>query len=90
MLYGLSLDARDARDAACTTRGCLPASIEHNGRYEDLTLGTNVALGAGAALVAGGALWWIVARVRGSARRESQVAPTASAQGLGVTFGGSL
>ena len=92
VVYGLSLGARDDRDAACTSRGCLPTSLEHNARYEDLTLATNVALGVGGALVVGGALWWTIARVRGGGSRTSavRVVPVASAQGAGLLLGGAL
>lgn len=92
VVYGLSLGARDDRDAACTARGCLLVSREHNARYEDLTLATNVALGVGGALVVGGALWWTIARVRGGGSRTGavRVVPVASAQGAGFLLGGSL
>lgn len=91
VVYGLSLSARDDRDTACTARGCLPVSLEHNARYEDLTLATNVALGVGGALVVGGALWWTIARVRGGSRTSAvRVVPVASAQGAGLMLGGSL
>jgi len=92
VLYGYASDARGERDALCNARGCFPDSRDHNARYEDLVLGTNVALGVGGALVVGGALWWILARTRGATDRPAatQVTPMVLAHGAGITLGGAL
>lgn len=92
VLYSSALDARGERDARCNARGCLPDSRDHNARYEDFVLGTNVALGLGGALVAGGALWRSLARTRGAAAPSTaaQITPVLLARGAGIVVGGAL
>lgn len=60
----VSLDARDSRDTVCPqAAGCdRAAAATFDGRYRDAALGANVAFGVGAALLAGAATWWAVAR----------------------------
>ncbi|MBI5488983.1 MAG: hypothetical protein HY905_16735 [Deltaproteobacteria bacterium] len=52
------------RDAACTTRGCLPISISHDQDVTTWSIATNVGLGVGVAGVAAGVIWYLVARPR--------------------------
>jgi hypothetical protein len=60
----LYLDAVEMRDAACTTRGCLPISIERDQDVTTWSIATNVGLGVGVAGVAAGVIWYLVARPR--------------------------
>lgn len=68
VVYGLGLSARDDRDAAANGARYDPIAETYNQRYRDLLAVTNVLIGVGAAAVAGGVLWWIIARTRASAR----------------------
>jgi hypothetical protein len=65
VLAAVASDARAERDAACpSATDCDPvAATGHDGRYRDLALGANLAVGVGGALVLGGVAWWVVARV---------------------------
>ncbi len=90
VLYALAGAARDDRDAQCNAMGyCLPPSQDRDASYRDLLVGTNVALAAGGALVAGGALWYVIARVRGSRREAAPTAAVTPTAG-GLAVGGTL
>jgi hypothetical protein len=70
--------------------GCDPSSIDSNETARSFTLGTNLAMGLGAAAIAGGLTWFFVARSgRGEARalRPSAWVHPGSA---GLSFGGAL
>lgn len=63
VFYGLALTARGERDAACDATGCLPSSRESDARYGDQLMVGNAAVIAGASLLVGAAVWYVVARV---------------------------
>jgi hypothetical protein len=68
VVYGLALSARDDRDTAANGAQYDPIAETYNQRYRDLLVVTNVLIGVGAAALAGGVTWWIIARTRTNAR----------------------
>ncbi len=68
VVYGLALSVRDDRDAAANGAQYDPIAETYNQRYRDLLVVTNVLIGVGAAALAGGVTWWIIARTRSNAR----------------------
>jgi serine/threonine-protein kinase len=90
VLWSMRGSAIADRDAACDARGCDPSSINSNETARGLTLGTNLAMGLGAAAIAGGLTWFFVARSgRGEARA---LRPTVWIHpgGAGLSLGGAL
>jgi hypothetical protein len=89
VFYGRALNERSDRDAACDHGvDCRPEAQTHDERYASYLTATNIALGVGAAAVAGGATWFLVSRL---SRREAQhaalrwnVSPSASGLTLGL------
>lgn len=90
VLWGMHGAAMDERDGACDAGGCDPSAVDADARMRDLTTATNVAIGVGAAALAGGVLWFVVARARGDGTEErgptAWVVPTAT----GLAVGGVL
>ncbi len=87
VLYALADSARSDRDAQCGAMGyCQPTALDFDASYRDMLVGTNVALGVGAALVAGGALWYVIARVRATSERTPSVAVSPTAGGVALRF----
>lgn len=89
LFWGLHGGALSERDAACDAGGCDPSSVDADTRARTLTTVTNVSLAAGGAAIAGGLVWFFVARARSS---PPAVRPTAwaSPTGGGVALGGTL
>lgn len=93
VFYALASGERSDRDAACDHGiDCRPEAQTHDERYASYLTATNVALGVGAAAVAGGATWFLVSRLgRRDATRSAlrwNVSPSAS--GLTLGLGGSF
>lgn len=88
VLYALAGSARDDRDARCPT-DCYPDAQDHDARYRDMLTGTNVAIGVGGALLAGGAIWYVIARVS-STRSEGAPAVAVVPSSGGVLMSGAL
>lgn len=87
VLYALADSARSDRDSQCGARGyCQPTALDFDATYRDMLVGTNVALGVGAALVAGGAIWYVIARVRATSARTPSVAVSPAAGGVTLRF----
>lgn len=63
VFYGLASSEQSARDGLCDTPCADPEAAEHDTRYGDHIERTNVALGVGAALAAGGAAWLLIDRL---------------------------
>ena len=82
VFYALASSAQSDRDADCVN-GCSPASQDHNRRYGDLLVATNVAIGIGAAALAGGVTWFLIDRLT---HREAR--PTALRWDLSPSAGG--
>ncbi len=83
----LRVGARDARDEA-DAADHMEAAISHNERFETFTVLTDVALGVGASALAGGALWYLLAR--GGATPPVSVAIHPGGHGVTVGVGGTL
>lgn len=79
------------RDAACTTRACQPAAYDADADAHTWNLAANVAWGVGGAAVAGGALWWLLAR---PSRTQSPTAWSVTvaplARGAAIVGGGTF
>jgi hypothetical protein len=61
VLWSMHDAAVSERDGLCPPSGCDPAALNANARAQDMTLGTNVAIGLGSAAVVGGLTWFLVA-----------------------------
>jgi len=91
VFYGLASSARTDRDAACPVPERCPsaaAGLAGDARDDDYAswlTATNVAIGVGAAAVAGAAVWYVVARVTGG-RATATATWSPTALRLGVTF----
>jgi hypothetical protein len=87
-----ALDEKHQRDALCAANGCAPTAFVHDAAARSASLESTAALGAGAATIAAGALWWLVDSSHGLRSREPTVAPFVLGM-LGVGFaaaGGGL
>ncbi|MFO0653014.1 MAG: hypothetical protein U0326_42745 [Polyangiales bacterium] len=90
VMYALAGSARDERDGQCNAQGyCFPIAQNHDARYRDMLTGTNVALIAGGALVAGAALWYAIARMRSTRSEGAPTVAIAPSSG-GVMMSGAL
>lgn len=91
VFYALHQGAVADRDAACDATGCDPSARDANDAAATWRTLNNAALGVGAAAVAGGVLWWLLARSRHDhpPRAAWNVGPT-SAGGVLLTVEGSL
>ncbi len=93
----LRADARRDRDAQCSVISgreaegvfCDPSAQDHQSDFVAYTIATNVAFGVGAAAVAGGVLWYVLARSRARSHAPT-VSVMASPGGAGVTLVGAF
>jgi len=90
VLWSMRGSAIADRDAACDARGCDPSSIDSNETARSLTLGTNLAMGLGAAAIAGGLTWFFVARSGHGEARALRPAAWVHPGGAGLSLGGAL
>ncbi len=90
VLWSMHISAVADRDAACDRIGCLPAALDSDATARDFTVGTNIALGLGAAAIAGGLTWFFVARSRGTERSALRPSAWLLPGGAGLTLGGTL
>lgn len=90
VLWSMHDGAIADRDAACDPRGCAPSSIEFNETARSLTLGTNIALGLGAAAIAGGLTWFFVARSGRGETRALRPSAWMHPGGAGLSLEGAL
>jgi hypothetical protein len=86
VFYALASSAQSDRDADCVN-GCSPASQDHNRRYGDLLVATNVAIGIGAAALAGGVTWFLIERLTHREARPTALRWDFSPSARGLTFG---
>lgn len=93
VFYGLASSERSDRDAACDHGvDCRPEAQTHDDRYAGYLTATNVALGVGAAALAGGATWFVVSRLtrrdahHAALRWNVSPSPTGLTLGLGGRF----
>jgi len=90
VLWSMRGSAIADRDAACDARGCDPSSIDSNETARSLTLGTNLAMGLGAAAIAGGLTWFFVARSGRGEARALRPSAWVHPGGAGLSLGGAL
>lgn len=90
VLWGMHGAAQEERDGACDAGECDPRSIDADAGMRDLTTATNVAIGVGAAAVAGGVVWFLVARARGGGTEEPAPRAWVLPTGNGLAVGGVL
>ena len=82
--------AMSDRDGACDAGGCDPASVDADARMRGLTLGTNIAIGIGSAAMAGGVVWFLVARAGGREPERARPTVWVVPMGTGLVMGGVL
>jgi len=90
ILWSMRDSAIADRDAACDARGCDPSSIDSNETARSFTLGTNLAMGLGAAAIAGGLTWFFVARSGRGETRALRPSAWIHPGGAGLSLGGTL
>lgn len=90
VLWGLHGAAMDERDGACDAGGCDPSSVDADERMRGFTTGTNIAIGVGSAAVAGGVVWFLVARASGGRAEEGRPTAWVVPTGNGIAMGGTL
>lgn len=92
VFYGLATGARGERDAACPVPERCPTAAAgaladaRDDAYGGWLTGTNVAIGVGAAAVAGAAVWYLVARVTGARAAAPTAVGSPGMLRLGVAF----
>jgi serine/threonine-protein kinase len=78
-----SLDQTRARNDECAGGPCTPAGLEDGAGARSSELGSAAALGAGALMTAGAAVWWILDSTRGGeSQRPSAGGPVLVALGV--------
>ena len=88
VFYGLASGERSDRDAACDHGvDCRPEAQTHDDRYAGYLTATNVALGVGAAALAGGATWFIVSRLTRRDTHHAALRWNVSPSPTGLTLG---
>ncbi len=90
VLWGMHGGAMSERDGACDAGGCDASSIDADERMRGFTTGTNVAIGVGSAMVAGGVVWFLVARASGGSAAEGRPTTWVVPTGNGLAVGGVL
>lgn len=98
LLRNDALDERDrlcgggTEDDPCTVRDVATRSlvVASEDRAETFNIATNVAWSVGAAAIAGGFTWWLVARLRGSPEQTTTVLLAPSSNGLQFGLRGAL
>lgn len=90
VLWGLHGGAMAERDGACDAGGCDLSAIDADERMRGFTTGTNVAIGVGSAAVAGGVVWFLVARASGRSAEEGRPTTWVVPTGSGLAVGGVL